>query len=278
MKATARITTVVIVASWLAAAPVAAQAPAGSAALTVEEQEAFLRTADIQDVERINIGTTGAQVAVLTDGTFSHQAQIQTFDESRPSIELGGRLVLNFVDSYRYNIAAYEVAKLLGIDNVPVSVYRRVNRDDASLMWWVDGVRMDEEDRQKAGAGGEAATYLAQQLQRMYVFDNLIYNWDRNKQNMLWTGDWKLWMIDHTRSFRLDESLRTPQELNRIERSLFESVRGLTAEAVAAAVGDALTEREIDALMARRDLLVAHYDARIAQIGEDLILYTMTPP
>lgn len=258
--------------------PLIAQAQTPAATLTIEEQVEFLRAAEIEDVERINIGTTGAQVATLTNGQFAHDAQIQTFDESRPSIELGGRLVLNFVDSWRYNVAAFEVARLLNIDNVPVSVARRVGRADAAVTWWIDDVAMSEQDRVEARAGGEAANYIAQQLQRMYVFDALIWNWDRNRQNMLWSPDWRLWMIDHTRAFRFDEELRSPDELRRIERAVLEGMRALTAEGVAAAVGDTLTDREIEALLARRDLLVAHYDARIAEFGEDAILYAIEAP
>jgi len=246
--------------------------------LTVEQMEAFLLTAEIQSMRRIGEGTTGAQIATLSDGQLTHDAQVQAIDESRASIELGGRLVLNFVDSYRYNVAAYRLARFLGIENVPVSVVRRVQRDPAAVTWWLDDVAMRERDRLEQRAGGEASAFLSQQLQRMYVFDALIWNWDRNRGNMLWSSDWTLWMIDHTRAFRFDEELRTPQELQRVERSLLEALRGLTADAVAGAVGDTLTEREIAALLVRRDLIVAHYDARITERGEAAVLYDLTPP
>jgi hypothetical protein len=33
----------------------------------------------------------------------------------------------------------------------------------------------------------------------MRAFDQLIYNTDRNLGNLLIDGDWRIWMIDHTR-------------------------------------------------------------------------------
>ena len=265
-----------LIAAICAVAPVAAQQPAAeSPTLTIEQQETFLRTAEIQSVRRIGEGTTGAQVATLSDGEIIHDAQVQTVDESRASIRLGDRLVLNFVDSYRYNIAAYRMARALGIDNVPVSVKRRVGGRDAAVTWWLDDVVMDEGDRLERRAGADAALYVLQQRRRMRVFDELIWNWDRNTGNMLWTSDWTLWMIDHTRAFRRGHELRVPSELLRIERSLLDALRTLTIEGVREAMDGVLRVSEIEALMARRDLLLAHYDTRIAERGRDFVLYTI---
>ena len=41
----------------------------------------------------------------------------------------------------------------------------------------------------------------------MRVFDELIANTDRNLGNMLIDRQWKLWLIDHSRAFRLHETL-----------------------------------------------------------------------
>jgi hypothetical protein len=78
-------------------------------------------------------------------------------------------------------------------------------------------------------------------------------------------------LIDHTRAFRLEEKLQRPEELGRCERGLLESLRKLTAESLARAVGDSLTEPEQEAVMARRDLLVHHFDQRIASFGEQIL-------
>jgi hypothetical protein len=86
-----------------------------------------------------------------------------------------------------------------------------------------------------------------------------------------------MWMIDHTRAFRLNTKLRTPKLLERCERSLLEKMRGLSAETVKRAVGDSLNRGEIDGLLARRDELVKLFEGMIAQRGERAILYSLPP-
>jgi len=107
------------------------------------------------------------------------------------------------------------------------------------------------------------------------VFDELIQNRDRNAGNLLWTGDWKMWMIDHTRAFRLGKDLLKPQQLERIDRTLLAKMRELSASSLADAMGKSLTKVEIEALIARRDVIVKLFDDRIAQRGEAAVLYTL---
>lgn len=92
---------------------------------------------------------------------------------------------------------------------------------------------------------------------------------------MIWTKDWTLWMVDHTRAFRTGKDLRQPQLLERCERTLFESMRALTAPALTEAMGKSLTKGEIDALLARRDVIVKLFDDKIAQRSEAAVLYTL---
>jgi hypothetical protein len=84
-----------------------------------------------------------------------------------------------------------------------------------------------------------------------------------------------MWMIDHTRAFRLGRDLQTPAMLTRVERSLFEKMRVLDRQAFTELVGKTLTKDEIEALFIRRDKIVQHFDQKIASLGEDKILYTI---
>jgi hypothetical protein len=119
---------------------------------------------------------------------------------------------------------------------------------------------------------------FGQQLQILNVFDELIQNRDRNRGNVLWTADWTLWMIDHTRAFRTGRELLRPERLTHCDRALLEQLRELPAETLRETMGRILSGREIEALLARRDRIVQHYDARIAALGQGAVLFALRGP
>ena len=266
-----------LVTMWAPVLPAASQvAPPTQVALTSEQMEEFLLHAKILRTRDAEKGITNSQRATLSDGVVTHEAHIQTIDQQvavfRPP---GGSPEFNFRDSYRYNVAGYRLARLLGLDNVPMSVERTVNGKRAAVTWWIDDVLMDEGTRVKQQVPGPDRERTAMQTHVMRVFDELIQNRDRNLGNLQWTTDWKMWMIDHTRAFRLGTELLKPKLLERVERSLLESMRALTRESVTAAVGTSLTRFEIESLLARRNALVTFFEARVAERGEASVLYTL---
>jgi hypothetical protein len=253
-----------------------AAAPAAPVVLTPQETEEFLRHAPIVATKGVLKGVTNARRVTLSDGRVTHDAQVQDVDIALPIFEVGPRHTeINFKDTYRYNVAGYRLSLLLGLDNVPTSVERVVRGKPAAVTWWLDDVMMDEGARKKKNTVGPHPSRTAGYIHIMRVFDELIQNRDRNAGNLLWTSDWKMWLIDHTRAFRLGKDLRNPRLLERCERTLFERMRQLTAPALAEAVGKSLTKQEIDALLARRDLIVQLFDQKIAERSEAAVLFAL---
>jgi hypothetical protein len=243
-------------------------------ALSPQAMEAFLREARIVDEREEIGGVTGSRLVTLSDGTITHDAHLQTVDISQALVRVGGNTEMNFKDTYRYNIAAYRVAQLIGLPAVPMSVERVVDSKDASMTWWVDDVAMDEKARLKARNSGPNPERTNLQLQTMYVFDELIQNKDRNQGNILWDRQWTLWLIDHTRAFRLEKKLLQPARLRRCDRRLFEGMKAMTEDSLEDAAGDYLTKYERESLLERRDRIVKLYTDRIAKQGEAAVLYT----
>lgn len=246
--------------------------------LTPEQQREFLLKADVIGSRPAGKGVTGSLRLTLRDGTITHDAGFQTIDD-RTSLadRVRGRRragELNFVDSYKYNIAAYEIARLLSLDDMmPVTIERRLKDRIGSLTWWVDEVMMDEAEREKAKAVPPNPLAFARQRQRMTVFAELLRDVDRNKGNVLYTKDWRVIMIDFTRAFRLDPQLRYPEMLQQCDRRLYEKLQALTESDVRRSVGELLTSAEIAGVMARQKLIVDRFDRLIRERGESVILY-----
>lgn len=241
--------------------------------LSASEMETFLLKARIGKQRDAGSGVTDSRRATLTDGTLTHDAHIQTVDVSATVFQAGRSSEVNFKDTFRYNIAGYRVAQLIGLATVPMSVARAVDGKDAAVTWWVDDVQMDEKARLAKKTFGPNPDRTSKQIQIMRVFDELIQNKDRNQGNILWTKDWTMWLIDHTRAFRLGKELLKPENLTRCDRGLLDRLRAITAESLAAAVGESLTRLEQEALLARRDQIVKHYEDRIAKLGEAVVLF-----
>lgn len=273
-----------VVIAWhvpLAAAQDAAAAAQDAAessrvTLTPAQIEAFLLRAKILRTRAAGAGVTNSLRATLSDGSLTHDAQIQTIDQAKPVFRPAtGPPEFSITDSYRFNVAGYRVAAMLGLDNVPVSVERTVSGKEAAVTWWIDDVMMDEKERTTKVLTGPDPERTAMQVHVMRVFDELIQNRDRNTGNLLWTTDWKMWLIDHTRAFRTGDELLKPDLLQRVERSLFERLKGLTAQGLAKTAEGSLKNYEIAALLKRRDLIVKLFEARIAERGEGRVLYNL---
>jgi len=95
----------------------------------------------------------------------------------------------------------------------------------------------------------------------------------RNAPNVLVTRAFHVWMIDFTRAFRPWPVLRSTEGLLRCEREVYAKLRSMTLAELKAAAEDVLEPHEIEGVLARRDLLIAHYEKLVRQRGESAVLY-----
>ena len=245
------------------ALPVAAQESALQTAADIEE---FLLTAKIVDARPIGKGVTNSWRLTLSDGTTTHDAAFQSVDEYRTLARIGQRQEIAFKDSYHYNIAAYRLARLLGLDDmVPVAVPRQWRRQNGALTWWIPSAR-DEAERKAQRLTPPDVAAWSRQLYRMVVFDALIYDTDRNDGNILYTEDWQLWMIDFTRAFRRWDELPHPEALVTYNAELAKKLALLDERTVAEATHGHLTSAEMRAVLARRDLILQRFDELKARV------------
>jgi len=242
--------------------------------LTDEQKIDFLLNAKVIASKGTNKGITHPYRLSLTDGTITHDASFQPVDEHKMQMTFDdGRTELNFVDSYHYNIAAYQLARMLGMnDMIPPYVERKWNGMIGSLSWWVPW-KMDEEMRHKQGLHAPDPDAWNKQMYKIRVFDELVYDTDPNLTNVLITEDWKIWRIDFTRAFREQTSLLNPKDLMMCDRQLLQKLKDLKFDEVLERTKPHLKKGQVKALLARRDKIVATFEKLVAERGQGAVLY-----
>jgi hypothetical protein len=244
----------------------------GRPQLSCAQMEEFLLHAKIGRQTNTSKGVTNPKRATLEDGGITHDAAIQTIHESKTKFEGTRGTEMNFKDFYEFNIAGYELAKLLELNMVPPYVPRKVGGQPASFSWWVNDAMM-EIDRTKNKIEPPDVDAWNKQMYAVRVFHELVYDTDPNLTNLLITKDWQIWMIDSSRAFRMYKKIGSPANLVQIDRKLLAKLRELDKDTLQQKLGKWLNKMEIEGLDARRQLIVQHFDNLVKQKGEAAVLY-----
>ncbi len=237
-----------------------------------EEILEFLRTARIESVTDIELGVTNPRRVVLAKDGVRMRAALRDYDETFSRRTFDGVFYPRLRDAFVFDVPAYEMALLLGLNHVPPVTFRRIGADRVSLQAWLEGALM-ETDRIAQGIDPPSFQRFRQQTQDMRVFDSLIGNVDRNTGNILMDDDWNFWLIDHSRAFMRNDNARYLERVQACSRQLFARLKTLTAEEMLPVMSPPLTESEVDWVLRRRDKVAAHIDALIAERGEDAVLF-----
>ena len=225
-----------------------------------EELLVFLRTAEVKSQKHLSTGVTVPTKVLLEKDGVRANAVFKDVNEERSTPTFGGgRDDLYFKDSYIYEPAGYQMSLLLGLDNVPPTTLRKLDRRNGSIQIWVEHATNGGTLMKDKVAPPDEQRWN-KQLQMMNVFDALIYNTDRNSGNFIVTPDWKLWMIDHTRAFRTNTDLMSPKSLTRCDTALLEKLKQLDAPTLKKELGPYdIGDMEIKGLLARRDKIVKFF-------------------
>jgi len=188
------------------------------------------------------------------------------------------------IEGWKYEIAAYRLDKYLGLNMVPPTVEKRFREDRGSCQLYAGVMSLLDKEQQNIRVpsyktfGWNRAIYLHR------AFDNLIANEDRHQENFRITEDWRMILIDHSRSFRTSKKFTRqliytekhkegPKLMKQLPRAFVEKLKSLSFDGINKAVGDYLTDKEIECILIRRDLIMDWLDKRIKDHGEDNVLY-----
>ncbi len=258
----------------LAALLAAVAGSAAESALTGLEAEEFLRAARVVETEEVGAGVTLPKRLTLTDGERRARAVWKTIDEYAPVKEFhdGRPPELGFRDSWRHEIAAYELDKLLGFELVPPTVARTIRGVEGALQLWVENSMTETERRQK-GLPAQNVDAWNRQIYSVRLFRQLTHDTDFNNTGNLLIGEgFRVWAIDHSRAFKTRKKLLAETDLERFRADLLERLRRLGAAELAAATEGWLSKRQCTALLARRDLIVRHADRLLSERGAAAVL------
>jgi len=234
--------------------------PAG---LDDDALERWLVEAEIVDIENLDTGVTNPRRVTLRKDGVELRAVLKQLSTTSGSENQSQ--AIEGSDRFEYELAAYKLDRLLGLDMVPVTVERTVKGRRGVVQFWIDDSinvrRMLEQKKQPSGWCD-----VGPQYNLMNIFDVLIHNSDRTQENALFTSDWMLVLIDHTRAFRLAQKRPTLLYRGGIQMppALAARLSTLTRERLLEALGPYLRPRQIDALLKRRDQLLKDHNTPAA--------------
>jgi hypothetical protein len=239
----------------------------------------YLRAAREVSSRTLGQGITQAEKILLAQDGIAAHVVFHDVDsnELRTKRLPNGNVVLHLRDSYTGQIAAYELSRMLGMDNVPPTVERRFKSSRGSAQLWIEDA-MTELKRVEKGLKPPDRNLWNQQYADMRVFDNLINNIDRNQGNLLADPSWTLWLIDHTRSFGRERTLPRPELVSRCSRRLWQGIVELDTDEVQARLSPYLKKPEIKAIFLRREKLIELLEEKIMEQGEKQVIFNIGAP
>lgn len=246
----------VLMLAWPLSRPAAAQqATAPACAITWVDQEAqietYLKSANIDRIDEVPVGVTKPKHAYFEAGGPVASAAWKP---------LPTRFQNGFLESYKAELAAYALDKLLGLNRVPPAVERNVNGQAGAIVFWVEGVKAWDVKNPVKGPDPLAWDH---EIAKMKMFDQLIANIDRNQGNLLYDEDYHIILIDHSRAFTRTKDLKRMAQLGRIDRPLWDRMLALDAASLEAAIGEWYGKKEIQAILERRDEMKKGIEARL---------------
>ena len=232
------------------------------------QREAFLRTAEVVAREVLAVGITRPERVELEQDGVRRSANFKRMELSIPGqIRVGRETQPGMKDSWKFELAAYELDKLLGLDLVPVTVVRTIDDREGALIDWIDDVLPEYG---ASPAGFDLASW-ENIVATVWLFDYLAYNVDRSPVNVLVTPGFGVKLIDHSRAFQL--FLVPMRPLSRFPRRAIERLRRSPDDEIRERFATYLSDAEIAALLERKRRVLERVDTLLASRQESEVLF-----
>lgn len=229
------------------------------------DMEAFLKTAEIVKVDKDQeSGRTSPWVIMLQAGDETEKGFFKHVDRRRPGF---------LADSYIYELAAYELDRMLDAGLVPPVVSRQVENIDGSLQLFVVGC-MRESDRSRKSISPPDAANFEDMKKEISIFEHLTYCVPNDPDDLLIQKECKkIWRVDFSQAFVPEHDLIPDLPVLRCSRLLWRNLKNLDETEVRKRLGVFLNSQEVEAVLARRIRLMEKIQSLIDQKGEEAVLF-----
>jgi hypothetical protein len=251
-------------------------APGSSSAWTDDAAvERALRHGKVERMEALQIGVSHPTRVWLSFEGAHLSAAFKTIDIVKHGLSRkeDRTTEVNFSDRYHYDVAAFLLSRELGLDFVPVTIERKIRNRRGALVFWIED-SITESERAESRLVPPDVESWQRQLSLMHLFDALIANDDRNPGNILYTADWRVVLIDHTRAFRRATDLieKFADRPARLPPDLLERLEALERQRLRRLLKNWITGRQIDRMLQRRDRILEKVAADRARLGDEAVL------
>jgi hypothetical protein len=251
------------------AAPASVESPAAQAGGAAEGEQiiwqTFLKKAKVVSVTREVLGgRTRPWIVLLDDGKMKKRALFKHIDVQRPRPA---------PDSFRYELAAYELTKLLRVEIVPPLVEREVQGTKGSLQIYLENCISERERMRKKIEPPDAAAH-ARALEGLKVFECLVYD-ECGDLDDSWVHlqDWRVCRVDFSEAFFPSAEFPKSCVISVCPRKLYEGLLQLEDGVIGVSLMKYLNKDEMASLLVRKNLIIERIKGLIAEKGEEAVLF-----
>jgi len=230
-----------------------------------KEVEDYLKKAEIIQVEKDAIpGRTALWKVTLDNGEVSRKGYFKYIDRSRPKIP---------PDSFKYELAAYELSKLLGLEIIPPIVEREIEGIKGSLQIGIKDF-ITESYRKRSGDIPPDVKEFKRTIETIRIFENLVYDECNDEDDIfIQKENWKVWRVDFTEAFFPSPELILNCEFTCLSRKLYENLQNLSDELIKTRLFPYLNKKEIKTLLERKDIILKKVEKLIKEQGKEVVLW-----
>jgi len=229
--------------------------------------EVFLRTAAVVSIQKdATGGRTAPWIISLNDGKTSMRAFFKYIHRPRPAM---------LPTSFSYEIAAFELSKIVGLEIIPPVVEREIENLPGSLQIYIDGC-LTETERLRKKIEPPAPEVFERRLEDINVFENLTFALSDPKDILIHEDDWTVCRVDFAEAFDTSPELIPNQDIRRCSRKLYENLTKVDPCILKNRLTSYLNAEEIESMLKRRQAILARISELIREKGEEAVLFGET--